>query len=73
MRLWTAGAADGLCALAGFLLRRLLEMLAGLHFAEQAFTLHFLLQSAQGLLDIVIADDDLYDGTLHWLGASPRL
>jgi hypothetical protein len=61
-----AGAAHGFGALAGFFLGRLLEMLAGLHFPEQAFALHLLLQRAQGLLDIVIADDDLYDGTSPW-------
>lgn len=58
-----AGAAHGFGALAGFLLGRLLEVLTGLHFPEQAFALHLLLQRAQGLLDIVIADDDLYYGT----------
>ena len=38
-------------------------MLTGFHFPEQAFALHLLLQRAQSLLDIVIADDDLYYGT----------
>ena len=58
-----AGPANGFRTLAGFLLGRLLEMLTGFHFPEQAFALHLLLQRAQGLLDIVIADDDLYYGT----------
>ncbi len=58
-----AGTAYGFGALAGFLLGGLLEMLTGFHFPEQAFTLHLLLQRAQSLLDIVIADDDLYYGT----------
>jgi hypothetical protein len=58
-----AGAAHGFGALAGFLLGGLLEMLTGFHFPEQAFALHLLLQRAQSLLDIVIADDDLYYGT----------
>ena len=31
-----------------------------LHFAENAFTLHFLLQRLQRLVDIVLSDDDLY-------------
>ncbi len=35
-------------------------MLTRLHFAEQAFALHLFLERTQGLLDIVIADDDLY-------------
>lgn len=38
-------------------------MLTGLHFPEQAFALHLFLQRAQGLLNVVIADDDLYYGT----------
>lgn len=58
-----AGAAHGFSALAGFLLGRLLEVLTGLHFPEQAFALHLFLQRAQGLLNVVIADDDLYYGT----------
>ena len=56
-----AGAANRFSALTSFLLGWLFEVLTGLHFPEQAFALHFLLQRAQGLLDIVIADDDLYD------------
>ena len=36
-------------------------MRAGFHFPEEAFTLHFFLQRAKGLFDIVVADDDLYD------------
>lgn len=56
-----AGAANRFSALTGFLFGRLFEVLTGLHFPEQAFALHFLLKRAQGLLDIVIADDDLYD------------
>jgi hypothetical protein len=63
-----ARAAHGFGALAGFFLGWLLESLTGFHFAEEAFTLHLFLQCAQGLLDIVIADDDLYDGSspLGW-------
>lgn len=55
--------ANRLCPLAGFLFRRLLEMLARFHLPEEAFALHLLLERAQGLLDIVIADNDLYYGT----------
>ena len=39
-------------------------MRAGFHFPEKALTLHFLLQRAKGLFDIVVADDDLYDGQI---------
>lgn len=38
-------------------------MLTGFHFPEQTFALHLLLERAQGLFDVVIADDDLYYGT----------
>ena len=58
-----AGAAHGFGALAGFLLGRFLKRLTRFHFPEQAFALHLLLQRAQGLLNVVIADDDLYYGT----------
>lgn len=57
------GPAHGLGALAGLLLGRLLEVLTGLHFPEQTFALHLFLQRAQGLFNIVIADNDLYYGT----------
>lgn len=54
------GAAHGFGALAGFLLGRLFKRLTRFHFPEQAFALHLLLESAQGLLDVIIADNDLY-------------
>jgi hypothetical protein len=37
---------------------------AAASFPEHAFTLHFLLQDAKSLIDIVIADE-----YLHWLGS----
>jgi hypothetical protein len=55
-----AGAAHGFGALAGFFLGRLFKRLTRFHFPEQAFALHLLLESAQGLLDVIIADNDLY-------------
>jgi hypothetical protein len=55
-----AGAADGLGLLAGALLGGLLVIITELHLAEDAFALHFLLQSPEGLIDIVIANDDLH-------------
>ena len=58
-----AGAANGLGALAGFFLGRLFKRLTRFHFPEQALALHLLLQRAQSLLNVVIADDDLYYGT----------
>jgi hypothetical protein len=35
-------------------------MLAELHFAEKAFALHLLLQRPEGLVDIVVADENLH-------------
>ena len=55
-----AGAAHGFGALAGFFLGRFFKRLTRFHFPEQAFALHLLLQRAQGLLNVIIADDDLY-------------
>jgi hypothetical protein len=37
---------------------------AGFHFPEETLTLHLLFQCAKGLFDIVVADDDLYDGSI---------
>ena len=31
------------------------------HFPEKTFALHLFLQRAQGLFDIIVANDDLYD------------
>ena len=54
-----AGAANGLGLLACPLLRWLLVMSAHLHFAEDAFALHFLLESAERLINVVVADENL--------------
>ena len=35
-------------------------MLAELHFAEKAFALHLLLQRPEGLVDIVVTDENLH-------------
>src|SRR5262245_56591176 len=53
--------ADGLGLLAGALLGRFFVIVAELHLAEDAFALHLFLQSPQGLIDIVIANDDLHE------------
>jgi hypothetical protein len=55
-----AGAANGLSGLAGAALRRLLVMPAQLHLAEDAFALQLLLEGLEGLIDIVIPNDDLH-------------
>ena len=54
-------AAHSFGFLAGFLFRRLLEMGPSLHFPEEALSLHLFLQRAEGVFDIVVADDDLND------------
>ncbi len=38
-------------------------MVAALHFPEGAFALHLLLQRLQRLVDVVIADKNLYQGS----------
>jgi hypothetical protein len=53
-------AAHGFGLFAGFLDGRFLEMLLELHFTKYAFALQLLLQSAQSLFDVVIADADLH-------------
>src|SRR4051812_37000515 len=55
-----AGAADGCGAFAGALLRRLFVMTAQLHLAVNALALQLLLERAQRLLDIIVANDDLH-------------
>lgn len=39
-------------------------MIAALHLAESTFPLHLLFQRAERLLHIIIAHNDLYDGSL---------
>ena len=59
LALQLAIAADGLGPLAGALLGGLLIGAAQLHLPEDAFTLHLLLEGLEGLVDVVVADDDL--------------
>ena len=54
-----AGAAHGFSLLARLLLGRLLVVVAELHLAENAFALKLLLQSAERLIHIVIANNYL--------------
>src|SRR5690606_26451153 len=60
LALQLAGAAHGGGALARTLLARLLVMTAQLHLAIDALTLQLLLERAQRLVDIVVANDDLH-------------
>src|SRR6188768_4571995 len=55
-----ASAANRGSLLARALLARLLVVAAQLHLAVHAFALQLLLERAQGLLDVVVADDDLH-------------
>ena len=55
--------ADRLGFLARLAFRRLFVGAAQLHLAEYALALHFLFQRLQGLVDIVVADCDMNDGT----------
>ena len=56
-------AADCLGFFSCFTLRRLFVGAAQLHLTKYALTLHFLFQRLQGLVDIVVADCDVNDGT----------
>ncbi|SBV33421.1 protein of unknown function [uncultured Sphingopyxis sp.] len=60
LALHLAGAADGGGVLAGTLFAGLLVMTAQLHFAIHALTLQLLLERAKGLVDIIVANDDLH-------------
>ncbi|KGF69542.1 hypothetical protein LL06_10050 [Hoeflea sp. BAL378] len=55
-----ADPANGFGLFACALLRRLLVKITHLHFTEDAFALHLLLESAERLIDIVIADKYLH-------------
>lgn len=67
-----ARPAHGLGPLARLFFRWLLEMSARFHLAEKAFALHLLFQCAQGLFDIVVADDDLNDGSVSFVSGAPH-
>src|ERR1700760_3484570 len=55
-----ARAAHGFGLFAGLLLGGLFVMTAELHLAEDTLALHLLLQRLEGLVDIVIADENLH-------------
>jgi len=46
-----------------FTLRRLFVGTAQLHLTEDTLALHFFLERLQGLIDIIVADCDVNDGT----------
>src|SRR5262245_21633172 len=47
--------------------RALLVIAAQLHFSEDPFALHFFLQGAERLVDIIVANEDLHGGCSPWL------
>src|ERR1700738_1715909 len=55
-----ARASDGFSLFTGLLLGGLFIMAAELHLAENALALHLLLQRLEGLIDIVIANENLH-------------
>src|SRR5256886_12196655 len=55
-----ARAAHGFGLFTGLLLGGLFVMTAKLHLAENTLALHLLLQRLEGLIDIVIADENLH-------------
>ena len=68
-----AGPAHGFRLLAGALLGRLLIVDVPLHFAERAFALHLLLQRLEGLIDVVVADENLNQSELSCCALAARL
>jgi hypothetical protein len=54
-----ARAADGFRLLAGLALGRFFIRLAAFHLTKNALALHLLLEDSQGLIDIVVSNDDL--------------
>src|SRR5215510_2496633 len=55
-----AGAADRLRLLPGLLFGWLLVMAAKLHLAENSLALHLLLERLEGLVDVVVPDENLH-------------
>src|SRR4051794_6189603 len=55
-----ARAAHGFGLFTGLLLGRLFVMAAELHLAENSLALHLLLQRLEGLIDIVVANENLH-------------
>lgn len=61
---------------AGTALGRFFKMLAEFHLAVDALTLELLLQGTEGLIDVVLADDDLhvsYDPVRRGAPGQPQL
>src|SRR5882672_4885308 len=50
-------------------LRGFLVIAAQLHFSEYPFALHFFLQGSEGLIDIIVANEDLHGGLSPYTSA----
>ena len=50
-------------------LRGLLVITAELHFSEYPFALHFFLQGSEGLINIIVANEDLHGGLSPYTSA----
>ena len=55
-----ARTTNGFGFFTSLLFRRLFKIAAQFHFTENAFALHFLFQSFQSLIDVVVANNYLY-------------
>jgi hypothetical protein len=68
-----ANATDGFGLFTRTLLRRLFVKVAHLHFTENAFALHLLLESAESLINVVIADKYLHENPVPLFVVSPAI
>ena len=59
-----AGAADSLSLFASALHRGLLIVIAQLHFMENALALQLFLERLEGLIDIIVANENLHSDVL---------
>ena len=66
-----ADATNGFSLLTRTLLRRLFIKVAHLHFTENTFALHLLLESAESLINVVVADKYLHENPVPLFVVSP--
>ena len=70
-----ARTANGFGLFTSLFLGGLFKVAAQFHFAKDTFALHFFLQSLQSLIDVVVANDNLYhfkDHSFHKRGGKQR-
>ena len=68
-----ANAANGFSLFTRTLLRRLFVIVAHLHFTENAFALHLLLESAESLINVVVADKYLHENPVPLFVVNPAI